>query len=249
MDIFKSWLVMGSPIAHRGFFNNKTIPENSLASFANAIKHNYSVELDVYVISDGTVVVFHDYELQRMTGKDGYITNLTKDELKNYHLLGTQETIPTLQEVFDLVNGQVPMLIEIKTSTTTKVGKEEAIILKKLREYKGDFAIQSFNPFTVEWFSKNAPDIWRGLLSSYWPKDTPQRPQSPMVRFALRNMIFARRAKPNFINHDLRQLPNRHTNRWKKIPLLSWVSYNQEDYIKSLKVSDNTVFQNFEPKI
>ncbi len=250
MDIFKSWLVEGSPIAHRGFFDNKNgIPENSLKAFENAVKHNYAIELDVQVISDNTVVVFHDFELARMTGQDGYITKLTKEELKNYKLLDTDEHIPTLQEVFDLVNGSVPILVEIKTATTTKVGKQEAYILEVLKNYNGPFAIQSFNPFTLEWFSKNAPEIWRGLLSSYWPKDNPERPQSTMVRWALRNMIFAKRAKPNFINHDLKQLPNRHTKKWKHIPLLSWVAYNQEDYIKALQVSDNVVFQDFEPKV
>lgn len=249
MDIFKSWLVE-RPIAHRGFFDNVNgIPENSLLAFERSIKYNYPIELDVHVTDDGTVVVFHDYELSRMTGKDGYTVHLKAQDLSSFKLLGTDTHIPTLSETLDFIDGRVPILIEIKTATTTKTGKNEAIILEVLKNYKGEFAIQSFNPFTLEWFANNAPEITRGLLSSYWPKSNPERPKSATVRWALRNMIFAKRAKPNFISHDVISLPNRHTKKWKHIPLISWVISNQDEYIQALQVSDNAIFQDFEPQI
>ena len=249
MDIFKSWLVE-RPIAHRGFFdNNNGIPENSLKAFENSIQHNHPIELDVHVTDDGTVVVFHDYELSRMTGKDGYTIHLKAQDLKSYKLLGTEEHIPTLEEALNHINGRVPVLVEIKTATTTKTGKNEAIILEVLKKYQGELAIQSFNPFTLEWFANHAPEICRGLLSSYWPKDDPERPKSAAVRWALRNMIFAKRAKPNFVAHDIGQLPNRRVAKWKHIPLLSWLITNQDQYIEALKVSDNVIFQDFEPSI
>ena len=115
MDIFKSWVVERC-IAHRGLHNNN-FPENSLGAFENAIKNSYPIELDVHLIADGTLAVFHDDTLARVCGKDGYVKNLTKSELKNYKLLGTEYCIPTLDEVLNLVNGQVPLLIEIKNTT------------------------------------------------------------------------------------------------------------------------------------
>jgi len=249
MDIFKSWLVE-RPISHRGFFDNDNgIPENSLKAFENSVKYNYPIELDVQVTDDDTVVVFHDNELSRATGRDGYTTHLKVQDLHTYKLFGTEEHIPTLSEALEFIDGRVPVLIEIKTGTTTKINQHAAKILDILKTYKGELAIQSFNPFVLEWFANHAPEICRGLLSSYWPKSNPERPKSTVVRWALRNMIFAKRAKPNFIAHDIGQLPNRHVKKWKHIPLLSWTITNQDQYIEALQVSDNAIFQDFEPKI
>ena len=68
MEIFKSWLVERF-IAHRGL-HDEANPENSLGAFQNAINNDHPIELDVHLISDGTVVVFHDSTLSRLTGKD-----------------------------------------------------------------------------------------------------------------------------------------------------------------------------------
>ena len=113
MKIFNTWIV-NKYIAHRGL-HNKNCAENSISAFKNAISKNYPIELDVQQIGDGTVIVFHDDTLQRMTGKDGYVKNITSvDSLKEYKLGGTKDTIPTFKEVLEVVNGQVPILIEIK---------------------------------------------------------------------------------------------------------------------------------------
>ena len=89
MDLFKTWLVE-TPIAHRGY-HDKNIPENSLAAFSKAIEKGYAIELDVQLLADGTVVVFHDDSLSRMTGNDGYIKYLNKEDLKVLKLKGTKE--------------------------------------------------------------------------------------------------------------------------------------------------------------
>ena len=121
MNIFDTWLC-NEYIAHRGF-HSETAPENSLAAFENAIKHNYAIELDVRALSDGTVVVFHDETLGRMTGADGFISNYSYEDIKDLRLLKTQEKIPTLDEVLAFVDGRTPILIEIKNMG--KVGFEK----------------------------------------------------------------------------------------------------------------------------
>ena len=107
-DLFQSWLVE-KYIAHRGLHNEK-LPENSLGAIQNAIDKNLPIEIDVHEIKDGTLVIFHDKSLQRVTGKDGYIHNLTAEDLKDHKILGTEFSIPTLKEVLDLVNGHIPIL-------------------------------------------------------------------------------------------------------------------------------------------
>ena len=132
MDIFKSWLVE-KYVAHRGLHDEES-PENSLSAFEKAIEKGYVIELDVQQIADGTVVVFHDTSLSRMTGQDGYLKNLITEDLSACYLEGTKETIPTFQQALDLINGRTPIIIEVKN--TLKVGSLESATLEILKNDK-----------------------------------------------------------------------------------------------------------------
>ena len=241
MDIFKSWLVERC-IAHRGLHNDE-FPENSLGAFQNAINNGYPIELDVHIISDGTLVVFHDDSLSRMTGKDGYLKNLTKSDLENYHLADTEYTIPTFEEVLTLIDGKVPLLIEVKN--TNKVGALETKLLEMLRAYKGEYAIESFNPYVLEWFKNNAPDILRGQLAGFFKGEK----LAFIKRFALKRMVLNKIAKPDFIAYEASRLPNRFVRKYKSLPLIAWTVRSQKEYMKVVQYCDNVIFENFEPKI
>ena len=241
MDIFKSWLVERC-IAHRGLHNDE-FPENSLGAFQNAINNGYPIELDVHIISDGTLVVFHDDSLSRMTGKDGYLKNLTKFDLENYHLADTEYTIPTFEDVLTLIDGKVPLLIEVKN--TNKVGALETKLLEMLRAYKGEYAIESFNPYVLEWFKNNAPDILRGQLAGFFKGEK----LAFIKRFALKRMVLNKIAKPDFIAYEASRLPNRFVRKYKSLPLIAWTVRSQKEYMKVVQYCDNVIFENFEPKI
>lgn len=242
MEIFNSWIVKDY-IAHRGF-HNKENPENSLGAFARAIDEGYAIELDVQQIADGTVIVFHDYSLSRMTGRDGYTKNLLSSELEQYKLAGTDFYIPTLEEVLNLVDGQVPILIEIKNEG--KVGELEKSTYELLKKYNGDFAVQSFNPYSLQWFKNNAPNIWRGQLSSYFKGEN----LSFIKKFALKHMLLNKKVScPNFISYNAQNVPNRFVKRFNKLPLLVWCVRSQTEYMKIAKHCDNIIFENFTPKI
>ena len=242
MEIFNSWIVKDY-IAHRGL-HNKDLPENSLGAFANAIEYGHPIELDVQLIADGTVVVFHDYALSRMTGRDGYTKNLIASELHDYKLNKTEFSIPTLNEVLNLVDGSVPLLIEIKNEG--KIGELESALYNLLKNYKGEYAVQSFNPYSLEWFKNNAPEVWRGQLSSYFRKS-----ELPFFkRFALKRMLLNKRVScPHFISYDARFLPNSYVKHFKTLPLLAWTIRSQSEYMKVVKYCDNIIFEGFEPKI
>ncbi len=251
MDIFKSWIVE-QPIAHRGFFDYDNAPENSLNAFRRAIEHNYAVELDVQIISDGTPVVFHDDELSRLTHKDGYVKNLKTEDLNQYNLGKSDQTIPTLKQVLETINGRTPILLEIKNGAL-KPQDDCQKIYDVIKDYTGEIAIQSFNPYALEWFVNNAPKYPRGLLASRWRKKNrdvePDQPKSFFVRYSTGHLLLFKHAKPNFLNYEIRDLPNRFVRKHKDIPLLCWVAYNQEEYTNAMKKADNIVFQDFEPKI
>ena len=242
MEIFNSWLVKDY-IAHRGL-HTKELPENSLGAFANAIEYGYPIELDVQIIADGNIIVFHDYSLSRMTGRDGYTRNLITSELSEYKLSKTEYSIPTLTQVLELVDGQVPLLIEIKNEN--KVGELESKLYEILKNYNGEFAVQSFNPYSLEWFKNNAPEIWRGQLSSFFKKSN----LSFFKKFALKRMLLNKKVScPHFISYDAKFLPNLYVKKYKKLPLLAWCITRQSDYMKVVKYCDNIIFEGFEPKI
>ena len=152
-------------IAHRGVCNDKYL-ENTLDSFKQAIIHNYAIELDIHLLKDNTVIVYHDDNLKRLTGINKQIKDCTYDEIKQIKSIH----IPSLKEVLDLVQGKVPILIEYKFDT--KVGHLEKETTKLLDNYKGDFAVQSFHPLTVLWFKLNRPNYVRGqLVSNIFPNN------------------------------------------------------------------------------
>ncbi len=241
-DIFKSWLVE-TPIAHRGY-HDKTAPENSLAAFSKAVEKGYAIELDVQLLADDTVVVFHDESLARMTSNDGYLKYLNKDDIKSLKLAGTKETIPTLAEVLALVDGKVPLLIEVKNKY--KVGKLEQAVINLLKHYKGEFAIQSFNPYSLAYFKKHAPNFLRGQLSGYFKGEK----LGWLKKLVLKSMRLNKKvSEPHFISYEANALPNRYTKKYKNLPLLAWAVKSKEEYLNIIKYCDNVIFENFEPEI
>ena len=242
MNLFNTWLVE-IPIAHRGL-HDKERPENSLSAFASAIDNGYAIELDVQMLSDGTVVVFHDECLSRLTDNDGYIKFLKKSDLDMLTLKGSKEKIPTFEEALSFIAGRTPILVEIKNPS--KVGELENKVIELLSNYKGQVAIQSFNPFVLQYFRVHAPNILRGQLASFF-----KNKKMPFFqKFALKRMLLNKKvSKPDFISYDAKNLPNRFVAKYKKLPLLAWTVKSQSEYLEVVKHCDNVIFENFEPKI
>lgn len=147
-----------SRIAHRGIYDNKRIYENTISAFSRALKYNYIIELDVRMLVCGTLVVFHDQDMERLLHVEGDVEKITYDELSYM----AKFQIPTLQKVLELVNGAVPLLIELKT--ISKKGIFESKVAEVLDNYEGQYAIQSFNIKSIKWFYKNRKDVPIGYL-------------------------------------------------------------------------------------
>lgn len=243
MNIYESWIVK-SPIAHRGLFNEE-IPENSIAAFINSINNNIAIELDVTMLSDGTLVVFHDSRLARMTGKDGFISNCTYDDIKDLKLLKSDEKIPTLKEALETIAGKVPVIIEIKNFS--KVGNLEKEVLKHIQNYSGECAIASFNPYTLEYFKDNAPAIKRGQIASFFKN----KEITGMRRFYLKRMVYNKKvSEPHFIIYSADDMPNKYTKKYfGVIPVLTYTIKNEDGENTLKSYSDNFLFDGYLPKI
>ena len=240
MDIKKSWL-FSRPIAHRGL-HGIDAPENSLAAFGKAIEAGFPIEIDVRPIDDGTVVVFHDDKLTRMTDLDGYVCNMTRSDLEKVRLRNSDERIPTFKEVLEFVDGRTPLLIEIKNDST--VGQLERDTLELLSSYKGEYAVQSFNPYSMEFFKKNAPQIPRGQLSCFFDK----KDLGFFKRFVLKRLKMNKVSSPDFISYNHANLPNKYVTK-TKLPTLAWTVRSNVEMEKCLPYCDNIIFENFIPVI
>ncbi len=243
-----SWIV-NQFIAHRGFYNDEA-PENTLGAFKRAIEHNYAIECDIRQLADGTLVIFHDETLSRVCGVDGYIEKFTLEEISKFRIKNTNYKIPTLKEMLELVNGQVPILFEIKNFNRKKVGEIESKLCEELLNYKGKYAVESFNPFVIEWFKKNHPEIVRGILSSSFKGDENNTfKTSFIVRYVLSHLKLNKKIEPDFIAYRWNNLPNRFVKKNKNIPVIAWTIRSQEEYLKIVKYADNIIFEGFEPQI
>jgi len=241
MNIYESWLVK-TPIAHRGLFGDG-VPENSLAAFKLAIKKKLPIELDVTALSDGTPVVFHDERLARMTGQDGFISSSTLADISKLKLQGTKEKIPTFAEVLEFVDGKVPLLIEIKNFG--KVGPLEKAVWKELIKYDGEYVIESFNPYTLEWFKNNAPKIKRGQLACFFR----DKEISGIKKFALKRMLLNKKvSEPNFVVYDSADMPNKYLKKYYGvIPVLTYTIKSEGEEIRLKGFCDNIIFDSYTP--
>lgn len=234
------WLT-AVPYAHRGLHDDAgRVPENSLAAFAAAVAEGYGIELDVHLTSDGEVVVTHDDDLARVTGSAVSVAASTLASLVELRLGGTEEAIPTLRDVLDLVAGRVPVMVEIK-NIRRQAGRLEAAVADAVRAVDGPVCVASFNPRTVGWFAKRHPGIVRGqTASSFAGVEAPY-----LARRMLASMSANRWTRPHFVSYELSALPNRWCDRWREAggALVTWTVRTPDDVAKARAVADAYIFE------
>ncbi|MBR6811974.1 MAG: glycerophosphodiester phosphodiesterase [Oscillospiraceae bacterium] len=238
---------MENYVAHRGFFNNIDVPENSLEAFALAVMGGYGIELDVQLTRDNKLVVFHDEELERMCGSKGKLWQKNYDEIKNLRLLGTEHTIPLLCDVLSLVDGKVPLIVEIKSEG--RYIECSRLTNELLKTYKGEFCIESFHPLVVRWFKKHSPHIIRGQLSTDHIKDGERG--STVGRFLLSNLVFNFLSKPDFIafNHLHKRMFSFRLCKKLYAPVTVAWTIKSEEQLRNAKDSFEVfIFDSFVPK-
>lgn len=241
-------MCFGKYIAHRGLHNEKLwAPENSAEAFRRAAEKGFPIELDVHLTSDNQLAVFHDKNLFRMTGVDKQIAELTMEEIKKLRLHETSEKIPTLYEVLKIIDGRVPLLIEIKSSPI-RFGKLEKRILKQMRHYKGKWAVQSFSPLSLWIFKRSAPKIPRGQLITIAEKD--DRLSKKLFHYIMKHTWFWKKAvSPSFLSYDLRcvSMDTLMLAISLNCKLFTWTVRSPELLAEAEKFSDSVIFENFIP--
>lgn len=190
----------GQQFAHRGLHDlDKGIVENTLQAFEAACTSGYGMELDIQFSADRQVVVFHDDDLTRLCGDSRKVWTIPLAELQTIPLAGRADArIPTLREVLDTVNGRAPLLIELKNGPFNRQLCEA--LMEHLKDYRGEYLVESFNPLIVFWFRRHAPQIVRGQLVDALPSYRPA--VNGIAAFFMAGLLFNFLSRPNFVAYN-----------------------------------------------
>ena len=205
--------------AHRGMHGGK-VGENTVEAFENAVENGYGIELDVRISADGQAVIAHDSAVWHESGEGKNISELTSEELKQYG-------VPLLSEALKVIDGKVPVIVEIKCET--KDISVCPIVAEILDEYNGDYCIESFNPYVLKWYRECRPEIARGQLSTDFIKNGKRSPKY----FALQNLLANFISRPDFIAYNHKSPFNLSLalcRRFYNTPIIAWTVETAEEW-------------------
>jgi len=241
---------LGPPIAHRAYHDiGAGRPENSLPAIRAAVEAGYGIEIDLQLTADGKAMVFHDYELARLTGRGGLLRDLTAADAAKIPLTGGEGAcIPGFADVLDAVAGRVPLLVEIKNQGEhggPGTGPLEAAAARDLAGYAGPVAVMSFSPQSVGEMARLLPDVPRGLTTyAFDPKDHDLSPEicDHLTRIADFDTVGA-----SFISHFWKQLTHPRVVELKAagVPVLCWTIRSPEDEAEARAHADNVTFEHY----
>ena len=229
-------------VAHRGLHDRELgIPENSLPAFVRAVEQGKAIELDLHATADNRLVVLHDFQLKRMTGVPGIVEEWTLEDLRKLRLQGTDAHIPTLDEVLELVDGKVPLLLEIKSERLGEVGRLEPVLMKRLASYQGEFILEAFNPEVLVWLHRHAPQYIRGQLGNL-------DDENKQFKFYSRHLMFNPLSRPDFIAFDIQKIDYKLRLACKKhgLPLLGWTIRTEAELKKADRLCDGVIYEHLE---
>lgn len=235
----------GRSYAHRGLHGDGR-PENSMAAFRAALEGGYGIELDVHLLADGNLAVIHDSSLERTTGMPGIIEDLSVQDLKNYRLEGTEETIPTFQEVMELFEGKAPMIVELKSHGDNAAAVAEAVC-KAMDHYSGVYCMESFDPRCVAWLRKNRPGIIRGQLAENYFASKSKLPF--YLKWMLSDNLLNFLTKPDFVAYRFADRYSTLSNPLCRTHMtgVTWTLKTLEEFDTAVAEGWIPIFEGFRP--
>ncbi len=249
MDI--SWLT-ARPIAHRGYHDAKNgVIENTLSAAARAVEKGFNIEVDLLLSADEEVVVFHDDTLERLTFETGRVDRRTMAELRAIPMRGTDDRIPSLDDLLALVDGRVGLCLELK-SEFPRHADDRLVrrVAERLARYRGPVVTKSFDPDLVEAANRIMPEIAHGIVADQATNLEYYARFSRIERFALRHLLHAPRTRPKFVSYCVRDLPAPGpwvARRIFGLPVISWTVKSEEMRERVLHHADQIVFEGFDP--
>ncbi|MBF9234083.1 glycerophosphodiester phosphodiesterase family protein [Microvirga alba] len=246
-----SWLV-AKPIAHRGLHDKANgVIENTISAAEAAIERGFPIECDVQLTADGEAIVFHDFELDRLTGDHGLVVernlaNLTGIDIKN--AVGGDK-IPSLKQFLDRIAGRVPLIIEVKSKFNGDLRLTKRVC-EILADYNGPFVVKSFDPDIVTALKTLAPHFTRGIIAELHYASKTDEILSPELKFRLANLLHLGESQPHFLSWHVKDLPSAPAYLCKLLghmPVMTWTVRNPEDRARAETHADQMIFEGFIP--
>ena len=249
MDI--SWLT-ARPIAHRGLHDRAGgVIENTLTAAAREVAKGFNIEVDLLLCADEEVVVFHDDTLDRLTTATGRVDRRTMAELREIPITGTNDRIPSLDDLLHLVDGRVGLCLELKSHFPRRADDRLVTrVAERLAAYRGPVVTKSFDPEVVAAANRFMPAIAHGIVADDASDLADYARFSRMERFVLRHLLHAPRTRPKFVSYGCDDLPALGpwvARRVFGLPVISWTVRSEEARRRVLAHADQIVFEGFDP--
>ncbi|UES45149.1 glycerophosphodiester phosphodiesterase family protein [Roseibium aggregatum] len=244
--------IFARPIAHRGYHDaDNGVIENTPTAIQHAIDKNFAIEVDVQETADGEALVFHDYTLERLAEGTGRVIDLAASELTSIHMKTGTDKLWLLNDLFDLVDGRVPLVVEIK-SLMRRDAQMDFVrhVTDQVAGYKGPACIKSFDPDMLSIAKARNASVLRGIVADGAEPGPDYARYSRVDRFILRHILHAPRTRPHFISYGVKDLPKAGPSLLRsvfKVPLMSWTVRTTEQREKADRYADQIVFEGFDP--
>lgn len=240
------------PIAHRGLHDaKKGIIENTGPAFEAALAKGYGIECDLRPAAGGLPVVFHDETLNRLVDGKGPVAHLEAPALKRLRYKNSDTHVLTLAEFLDLVDGRVPLLVEVKSEWRPPDKAFLSKIAKLVNGYRGPIALMSFDPDVMTVLRHLTPNLPLGIVSgSYAGHGWWNRKVSKARAQALRDLLLSGPVAPDFYAYQVSALPTAVTSYVREVqglPLFTWTVRSAKDRARAAKWADAPIFEGFEP--
>jgi glycerophosphoryl diester phosphodiesterase len=234
-----SW-IKDTPVAHRGYHDmNNQIWENTLSAFSRAVEAGFAIECDLQLAADSVPVVFHDHDLGRLCGIKGDVREKTSAELAMLAIGGTEDKIPSLKQMLKLVDGRVPLVIEVKGRTAA--GEDDGFaeaVLEALEGYNGKVALMSFNHHILRDLKKAGSPYPVGLTAEGdEPEDFFKHDETMQLGL-------------DFISYHWPHLPNSFITAQRRmgVPVITWTVRDGNGRVHSYLHADQMTFEGFDAR-
>lgn len=234
------------PVAHRGLYDEEAgRPENSLAAFTYAASMGVAFELDIQLTKDCYPIIMHDRTLSRIVGDDyGPVASLDWAQISRLRMKNGGHRIPTLASVLELVGGRVPMILDVRRWNLELHSRLEVVVAQHVRGYKGQLALQSFDPLTVLRLRRLLPDRPVGQISGAL------RSAGPFLGALGKTMATNFLTRPDFISYEFSELPSKYASYWRGRPgpMLTFTVHDYHEEKRALELADNFFFSGYLPR-
>lgn len=248
---WKNWIV-ARPIAHRGLHDIKSgIIENSMSAFKAARDGGFAMECDVQISRDGEAMVFHDFDLDRLTADTGLVRSKTSAELQAIRLKGSRasDRIQPLQDLIAEVAGKTPIVVEIKSAFDGDLALTKRVV-SLLRKAPANIAVKSFDPVIVAALRMLLPDRPRGIVAMAAYEYPDYVTLSPAQKHAMAHLLHYSETMPDFLSWHVKALDHAVPKLFRdalNMPVMTWTVRSAEDRAQAAAKADQIVFEGFVP--